>query len=56
MFAAEEDGSTEHLNVHIHQQEALPQGGHTFTIDVRSLPDTPGLPGTLLHHRNINTP
>ena len=48
--------SPENINVHIYHHETFPLGAKSFTVDVRSLPDTPQNPGRLLRRQRIDTP
>ena len=43
----------EHVQVHIYHHETFPQGGQTFTVDVRELPRTDEQYGELLHRDKI---
>ena len=44
----------EHVQVHIYHHETFPQGGQTFTVDVRELPAADEQHGQLLHRDKIH--
>ena len=51
--ATKDPAHSQTLSVRINHRESFPQGGRTFTLDIRSVPDTKKTPGTLIHRDRI---